>query len=68
MNNNKFNIILVAFQSVNKKYDIQKKIIVQMEEKLTMSLPQPQGTMGQTTCSPDTDRTGETVNSNNNSL
>lgn len=51
---------MVPFQSVNKKYYIQKKIIVQMEEKLMMSLQQPQGTMGHTTCSPDTDRTGET--------
>ncbi|XP_034117211.1 hamartin [Drosophila albomicans] len=45
------------FKSVNKKYDIQKKIIVQMEEKLMMSLQQPQSAMGHTTCSPDTDRT-----------
>lgn len=51
---------MVPFQSVNKKYYIQKKIIVQMEEKLMMSLQQPQGAMGHTTCSPDTDRTGET--------
>lgn len=45
------------FKSVNKKYDNQKKIIVQMEEKLMMSLQQPQSGMGHTTCSPDTDRT-----------
>ncbi|KAH8306230.1 hypothetical protein KR018_004895, partial [Drosophila ironensis] len=47
------------FKSVNKKYDVQKKIIMQMEEKLMMMLQQPQGTAGQNTCSPDTDRTGE---------
>ncbi|XP_034488322.1 hamartin [Drosophila innubila] len=45
------------FKSVNKKYDTQKKIFLQMEEKLMMSLQQPQSAMGHTTCSPDTDRT-----------
>ncbi|ALC45975.1 Tsc1, partial [Drosophila busckii] len=44
--------------SLNKKYETQKKIIVQMEEKLMMSLQQPQQSMlGHATCSPDTDRT-----------
>lgn len=47
------------FQSVNKKYDVQKKIIMQMEEKLMMMLQQPHGGVGHNTCSPDTDRTGE---------
>nr|AAD48503.1 tuberous sclerosis gene product-1 homolog [Drosophila melanogaster] len=45
------------FKSVNKKYDVQKKIIMQMEEKLMMMMQQPQGTTGHNTCSPDTDRT-----------
>ncbi|XP_030562775.1 hamartin [Drosophila novamexicana] len=45
------------FKSVNKKYDIQKKIIVQMEEKLMLSMQQPQSAVGHATCSPDTDRT-----------
>lgn len=45
------------FKSVNKKYDIQKKIIIQMEEKLMLSLQHPQTVVGHTTCSPDTDRT-----------
>jgi len=44
---------------VNKKYDVQKKIIMQMEEKLMMMMAQPQGIAGHNTCSPDTDRTGE---------
>ncbi|XP_017860621.1 PREDICTED: hamartin [Drosophila arizonae] len=44
-------------KSVNKKYEIQKKIIIQMEEKLMMSLQHPQGAVGHATCSPDTDRT-----------
>lgn len=44
---------------MNKKYDVQKKIIMQMEEKLMMMMQQPQGTTGHNTCSPDTDRTGE---------
>ncbi|KAH8363211.1 hypothetical protein KR084_007165, partial [Drosophila pseudotakahashii] len=47
------------FKSVNKKYDVQKKIIMQMEEKLMMMMAQPQGIAGHNTCSPDTDRTGE---------
>ncbi|XP_017015873.2 hamartin [Drosophila takahashii] len=45
------------FKSVNKKYDVQKKIIMQMEEKLMMMMAQPQGIAGHNTCSPDTDRT-----------
>ncbi|XP_020817542.1 hamartin [Drosophila serrata] len=45
------------FKSVNKKYDVQKKIIMQMEEKLMMMLQQPHGGVGHNTCSPDTDRT-----------
>ncbi|XP_017046964.1 hamartin [Drosophila ficusphila] len=45
------------FKSVNKKYDVQKKIIMQMEEKLMMMMHQPQGIAGHNTCSPDTDRT-----------
>ncbi|XP_002013443.2 hamartin isoform X1 [Drosophila persimilis] len=45
------------FKAVNKKYDVQKKIIMQMEEKLIMMMQQPQGTVGHNTCSPDTDRT-----------
>ncbi|XP_030370481.1 hamartin [Scaptodrosophila lebanonensis] len=45
------------FKSLNKKYDTQKKIIIQMEEKLMMSLHQPQSGAGHNTCSPDTDRT-----------
>jgi len=61
----KLNIVLFFgpfLQSVNKKYDNLKKIIVQMEEKLMMSLQQPQSGMGHATCSPDTDRTGEYTN------
>ncbi|XP_016981446.2 hamartin [Drosophila rhopaloa] len=45
------------FKSVNKKYEVQKKIIMQMEEKLMMMMMQPQGIAGHNTCSPDTDRT-----------
>ncbi|XP_017113638.1 hamartin [Drosophila elegans] len=45
------------FKSVNKKYEVQKKIIMQMEEKLMMMMQQPQGIAGHNTCSPDTDRT-----------
>ncbi|KAH8382730.1 hypothetical protein KR009_004941, partial [Drosophila setifemur] len=45
------------FKSVNKKYDVQKKIIMQMEEKLMMMLQHPQGAPAHNTCSPDTDRT-----------
>ncbi|XP_017105217.2 hamartin [Drosophila bipectinata] len=45
------------FKSVNKKYDVQKKIIMQMEMKLMMMLQQPQGATCHNTCSPDTDRT-----------
>jgi len=51
--------LYLFFQSVNKKYDVQKKIIMQMEEKLMMMMAQPQGIAGHNTCSPDTDRTGE---------
>jgi len=52
-------LLYIFFQSVNKKYDVQKKIIMQMEEKLMMMMAQPQGIAGHNTCSPDTDRTGE---------
>ncbi|XP_034661489.1 hamartin [Drosophila subobscura] len=45
------------FKAVNKKYDVQKKIIMQMEEKLIMMMQQQQGAVGHNTCSPDTDRT-----------
>ncbi|XP_068156795.1 LOW QUALITY PROTEIN: hamartin [Drosophila tropicalis] len=45
------------FKSLKDKYEVQKKIIIQMEEKLMMTLQQPLGAPGQSTCSPDTDRT-----------
>nr|XP_014093254.2 uncharacterized protein LOC106619604 [Bactrocera oleae] len=45
------------FKSLSKKYDVQKIIIMQMEEKIMMSVYKPQGGVFLTTCSPDTDKT-----------
>ncbi|XP_053945846.1 hamartin [Anastrepha ludens] len=45
------------FKSLNKKYDVQKSIIMQMEEKIMMSVFKPQGGVFLTACSPDTDKT-----------
>ncbi|XP_036345128.1 uncharacterized protein LOC118754362 [Rhagoletis pomonella] len=46
-----------VFKSLNKKYDVQKTIIMQMEEKIMMSVFKPQGGVFLTACSPDTDKT-----------
>ncbi|XP_011205319.2 hamartin [Bactrocera dorsalis] len=45
------------FKALSKKYDVQKSIIMQMEEKIMMSVYKPQGGVFLTTCSPDTDKT-----------
>ncbi|KAI8119547.1 hypothetical protein FF38_09325 [Lucilia cuprina] len=46
------------FKSLNKKYEVQKSIIMQMEEKFMMSLHKPMTvTQGNACCSPDTDKT-----------
>ncbi|XP_065371355.1 hamartin [Calliphora vicina] len=46
------------FKSLNKKYEVQKTIIMQMEEKFMMSLHKPLAVaQGNACCSPDTDKT-----------
>ncbi|XP_004533638.1 hamartin [Ceratitis capitata] len=45
------------FKALNKKYDVQKTIIMQMEEKIMMSVFKPQGGVFLNACSPDTDKT-----------
>ncbi|XP_067617478.1 hamartin [Eurosta solidaginis] len=55
------------FKALNKKYDIQKTIIMQMEEKIMMSVFKPQGGAFLAACSPDTDRTDVTSSMDRNS-
>ncbi|XP_075158074.1 tuberous sclerosis 1 protein hamartin [Haematobia irritans] len=45
------------FRALNKKYEVQKTIIVQMEEKFMMSLHKPAPSVPVQACSPDTDKT-----------
>ncbi|XP_013111811.1 hamartin [Stomoxys calcitrans] len=45
------------FKALNKKYEVQKTIIAQMEEKFMMSLHKPLTNAPAQTCSPDTDKT-----------
>ncbi|XP_073818575.1 tuberous sclerosis 1 protein hamartin [Musca autumnalis] len=45
------------FKALNKKYEIQKIIIMQMEEKFMMTLHKPLTSAPAPACSPDTDKT-----------
>ncbi|XP_037942363.1 hamartin-like [Teleopsis dalmanni] len=45
------------FKALNKKYEVQKFIVMQMEEKIMMSQIKPQAPVALNTCSPDTDKT-----------
>lgn len=56
-------------KSLNKKYEVQKTIIMQMEEKFMMSLHKPIAVgQGNACCSPDTDKTGININCNKNCI